>query len=333
MGKRAIAGAVMAAVVLAGCGGSGGSSSDEPAKTTTTAEATTTTTAVDTAAASEDYQDALEDVDAAIDDEIVVRDDFAAENDLDGAIDSSKDLRNALFDFDAVVREIEVPKDQQSAVNEVLTETGSYIEVLDDYLEVTDIPGYNDQLEAEAEARGAWYEAANALADDLEADGVDNEVDEGASASSDEPVGDEEVPAGEVVATSTASIEVPEGFTGTGVSTIELTGPNGVTAGLYSVFPESGTTIDEVAADSANGAAEKNDLEITAGPRNVALGDYTAVGYAFEAADGISILDFYFEAEDSAGNQWHVLTIEGPDSEIQDATSALQAVFPTLQIS
>jgi hypothetical protein len=335
MAKRWVAGALVATIVLAGCSGSGGSDSADETTTTKAAETTTSTTAVDLSAVGGDYQDAIEVVDGAIDDEVETRDAFAAENDLDGSIDSTRDVRNDLYDFDGAVRKLDLPADQQSAANDVLTETGRYIEVLDGFQEVTDIDGYNAQLGDEADARIAWYEAVNALADDLEVDGVENDVDDSTSVSdtTTTETADEEVQAGDTVETSTVSIEVPEGFVATASSTIEMTGDDGATVGIYSVDPDSGTTLEDVAETSADGTAEKNDYELIGGHEEMTVGDYDALGYAFDDGDGNTIVDIYFEAEDSAGGQWHLVSVEAPKGSIDQVMESVEAVLDTVVVS
>ncbi|MGN6696492.1 MAG: hypothetical protein ACTHN0_20095 [Aquihabitans sp.] len=334
MAKRWVAGALVATFVLAGCSGSGGSDSADETTTTKAAETTTSTTEVDLSEVGADYQDAIEEVDGAIDDEVETRDAFAAENDLDGGIDSTRDVRNDLYDFDGAVRKLDLPDDQKSAANDVLTETGRYIEVLDGYQEVTDIDGYNAQLDDEADARVAWYEAVNALADELEVDGVENDIDDssGSDTTTTEP-SDEEVQAGDTVETSTVSMEVPEGFVATASSTIEMTGDDGATVGVYSVYPDSGTTLEDVAEASADGTAEKNDYELIGGHEEMTVGDYDALGYAFDDGEGNPIVDIYFEAEDSAGGQWHLVSIEAPEGSIDQVMESVEAVLDTVVVS
>jgi len=335
MTKRWMAGALVTTVLLAGCGGGSGSEgADDPTTTKApAAESTTTTTEVDLSEAAGDFQTAAEAADEAIADEIETRDGYAADNDLDGGIDSTRDLRNDLFDFDAEVREIEVPADQQAGVNDVLTETGRYIEVLDGYQEITDVDGYNAQLDDEAEARVAWYEAVNALADDLDADGIENEIDGGASTTEPADDSDEEVAAGDTLETSTASMEVPEGFSGPATFPIRLTNEDGATVGISNVFDDEATTLEEVAASSAEGAADKNGYEVIGSHEEMTVGEYDALGWAFDDGDGTTIVDIYFEAEDSAGGQWHVVTVEASEDDIDQVMEAVEAVLDTVVIS
>ena len=335
MAKRWMVGALVTTVLLAGCGGSGGGSEASDAPTTTTkaeAAATTTTTEVDLSEVGDEYQALIEKADGAIDDEIVTRDDFASQNDLSGGIDSTRDLRNELFDFDAAVRKLDVPEDQAGAVNDVLTETGSYIAVLDDYLGITEIADYNTQLDDEADARTAWYEAVNALADELEVDGIDNEVD-GAGDTTTTTSTDDEVEAGDTVETTTASMEVPEGFTATAAASIQMTDEDGATIGLYGLYPDEADSLSQVAKTSAEGAAEKNGYEIVGGPEDLEVGDYDAIGYAYDDGDGNSIVDIFFEAEDSAGSNWHLISVEAPEKDMDGVMAALEAVLDTVVIS
>lgn len=335
MTTRWMAGAVVAAVVLAGCGGSGGGSDAGDATTTTkaTAASTTSTTEADLSEVGEEYQSLVEDADGAIDDEIAVRDEFAAQNDLSGGVDSTRDLRNELFDFDAAVRKLDVPEDQAGAVNDVLTETGSYIAVLDDYLDITEISEYNTQLDDEADARGAWYEAVNALADALGVAGVENEVDGSGTGSTTTTTAEEAVEAGDTVETSTASMEVPEGFTATAAATIQMTDGDGATIGLFNVYPDDADSLAEVAKASAEGAAEKNGYEIIGGPEDIEVGDDDAVGYAYDDGDGNSIVDIFFEGKDATGAEWHVISVEAPEKDIDAVMEALEAVLDTVVIS
>ena len=339
MAKRWMAGALVAAAVLSGCSSDGGSDgAKDEKKTTTTAEPApeaTTTTEVDLGEVGEAYQDEVETADDAIHDELEVRDGFAAENDLDGAIDSSKDLRNELFEFDEAVRELEVPDDQASGVNEVLTETGRYIEALDGYVEVSDIAGYNEQLDAEADARIGWYVAVNELAEDLDVDGAENDIDAASESPSTDDTDDtdEEVPAGETIGTGTASMEVPEGFTATAAAVIEMTSEDGATLGLYNVYQDSADTLEEAAEASSSGAAEKNGYEVIGGPEEMEVGEYPALGYAMDDGEGNTLVDIYFEAEDAAGVQWHVISVVAPEDDIDAVMESVEAVLDTVVIS
>ena len=50
-------------------------------------------------------------------------------------------------------------------------------------------------------------------------------------------------------------------------------------------------TLDAVAKESAEGAAEKNGYEIVGGPEDLEVGDYEAVGYAYEDDEGTSMVE------------------------------------------
>ncbi|MEZ5139466.1 MAG: hypothetical protein R2711_12100 [Acidimicrobiales bacterium] len=288
VGRRAATLAVSAATLaalLAGCSSSGG---DEKAATTTTAaETTTTETGPDLEAIGADVQDLLETADQAIDDEIAVRDGFAADNDLQSGIDSTRDLRQALYDFDGELRALELPDDLSKEVNAVLTANGGFIDVLDGYLEIEDIPAYNDQLDREAEARDQWYEAVGELADALEIDGVENDI-SGSSTGDDNPVSDDEeqIAAGDIAGDDLIQIQVPEGFTAAPGFPIEMTDANGNTIGVYVVYDEDPSqSLEDRADEYAAGVADKNGFEIIGGPESDDIGDYPAIGYAFATDD------------------------------------------------
>ncbi|WP_421118022.1 hypothetical protein ACE2AJ_11500 [Aquihabitans daechungensis] len=329
MTKRWIAGVVAATWLVAGCSGSGGDDADST--TTTKAEAAETTTTVDpTAEVGEDFQALAETADEAIDEEATTRDEFAAENDLEGAIDSTRDLRNDLFDFDAAVRELDVPEEYASEVNDVLTETARYIEVLDGFVEVTDIPAYNDQLDEESEVRDSWTESVNVLAESLGTDGLG--TDDGGD--DDDPPSEEAeiVDAGGTVTDGTLSMEVPEGFTGTDGATIQMEHESGALLGIYSVYPESATTLEDVAKESIEGAAEKNGFEITAGPEELEVGDFQAIGYSSTATDGTMMVDVYFDTEVDADNRFRVISVEVSEDDIDEVMSAVEAAAPTVTL-
>ena len=334
MGKRWIAGVVAATWFLAACGASGGSDAD-PTTTTKPKIAATTTTEDPTAEVGADFQELAEQANEAMTQEATARDQFAADNDLQGAIDSTRDLRNELYDFDAAVRDLDVPKANASAANDVLTENGRYIEVLDGFLEVEDIPAYNDQLSKESEVRTAWLDAVNALADDLGTDGIESTV--GGDGSSDDETTttvaeEEQVQAGDTVSDGSLSIEVPKGFTATASSVITMEDDKGSTIGIYSVYPESATKLADVAKDSAEGAAEKNDYEIVGGPEDLEVGDFKAIGYSSKAPDGTMIVDVYFDTEVDADNRFRVISVEVSEGNIDDVMSAVEAVAPTVKL-
>lgn len=326
------------AAVLAGCG-----RSDEPeeASTTTAAPAETTTTeaAPDLEAVGAEAQELLEAADDAIDDEAEARDERAGENDLEGAIDSTRDLRAALVELDGGLRDLDLPDDLAEDRNAVLRSTTDYIEVLDGFVDVEDAGGYNDQLDAEAEARQAWYADVADLADALEIEGIVDDVagdpdDDDAEGGDDvEDVLGAEVSAGEVVDTSGMSIEVPEGFTAFEQFPIEMIDEAGNAIGIYHVFPEDDTaTLEQVAEDYAQGAADKNGFEIIGGPEADDLGSYPAIGYAFATDDTHTEVILVFEAEDSTGTRFHVISVEAADEDVEQVMDALEAVVDTLVV-
>jgi hypothetical protein len=182
---RRLAAAAVAATLLASCGSSGGS---DAAKTEAKAPAktTTTTTEVPLEKAGEEFQDLIEDADAAITDESDARDAFAQENDLEGAIDSTGDLKDALEDFRAGLEDLEVPEDVQATIDSVDETTEAYIEALEGYAEVTEISEYNEQLDLESGANEDWYGEVADAAEELEVDGLDTEGADTTSGSDDE---------------------------------------------------------------------------------------------------------------------------------------------------
>jgi hypothetical protein len=334
MGKRWIAGVVAATWFVAACGASGGSDADPP--TTTKPKAAATTTTEDpTAEVGADFQGLADQANEAMAQEATARDQFAADNDLQGAIDSTRDLRNDLYDFDAAVRDLDVPEANASAANDVLTANGRYIELLDGFLDVEDIPAYNAQLGKETEVRTAWVDAVNALADDLGADGIESTVGDDGS-SDDEPTtteATEEVQAGGTVSDGSLSIEVPEGFTASASSVITMEDDQGTTVGIYSVFPdESATTLAKVAKASAEGAAEKNDLEIIGGPEDLEVGDFPAIGYSSKDQDGRIYVDVYFDTKVDADNRFRVISVDVAEENVDDVMSAVEAVAPTVKL-
>jgi hypothetical protein len=331
MSKRWIAGVVAATWFVAACGGSGGKGADPT--TTTKPKAAETTTTVDTSKqVGEDFQALAEDANDAIQEEATARDDFAAENDLDGAIESTRDLRNDLFDFDKGVRDLEFPDDHASAVNEVLSATGSYIDLLDGFLEIEDIPAYNDQLDKEADVRDAWTEAVNALADDLGTDGISSSVGDDDDTTTTEPDTEDEVQAGDTISDGTLSIEVPEGFTATAGATIQMEHESGAMLGIYTTFPESATTLEDVAKDSAEGAADKNDWEIVGGPEDLEVGDFDAIGYSLKDDDGMIHISIYFDTEVEGQSRWRDISVDVSEDDVDTVMSAVEAVAPTVKL-
>lgn len=330
--NKSIAAAVAAGFLLVSCGASGGSSDGASAPTTTEVPSTTatTTTVAEAAFDAEAFQELIVGADRSVDDEAGVRDGFAADGDVAGATESASDLRFALDLFDQDLRALDVPASQQEVMNEVLTANGAFIEALDGYVGVTDVDGYNAQLDAEAEVRAAWYEALNDAAEAFGTDGIESDL--GALADDDPGGDDEPIPAGEVAATGTASMEVPVGFEATVAAVIEMEDGNGARIGLYNVTSDA-TTLADVAQQSAEGGAEKNGYEITGGPEEMQVGDYDALAYYFDYGDGTLGLSLYFEAEDAAGSRWHVLAVDAPDTEIEQVGAAVEAVLPTVTIT
>lgn len=335
MGKaRAFGSLAIAAALLAGCSGSG---SSDGAKTTTTekSKATTTTTIDVKEEAAKAFQKLVDDADAAIEKESTARDGFAQDNDLESAIESTKDLRNDLFDFDADLRKLDVPDDATSALNDLLTEDGRYIEALDGFVDITEIPDYNDQFDKEQNARDDWYRAANALADELGAESVEfapGGSDTGSTTTS-TPAQDE-YQAGETVQTPSIAMTVPEGFTATAAATIQMEDDNGNKIGVYNVFPDdSATTLEAVAKASAEGTAEKNDYKIIGGPEKMTVGTYDAIGYSFATDDTHTSVTIYFEAMDVTATRWHSIDVEASDADIDDVMSALEAVLDSVTVS
>jgi hypothetical protein len=163
--------APLAFVVACGSGGSDAKVAPTTAAPTTTA-ATTTTTEVDGDAAGEEFQGLIEDADDAITKEASDRDDMAADNDLDSAIDSAGELKDELEGFQADLADLEVPKDAQEPIDQVDEATSDYVDVLAGYADVEDIPGYNDQFDQERDAYDAWHEAIAEAADALDVDGL-----------------------------------------------------------------------------------------------------------------------------------------------------------------
>lgn len=323
----------VATLGVAGCGAGGGSDAED-ATTTTKAKETTTTEAANIDAGA--FQVLFEDANDAIVAETEARNAFADESDLDGAIESSTELRSDLYTFDGAVRELDL-EDEQELVNELLTASGTYIEVLDGFVEVTDISGYNEQFDAETEARIAFYDAGNALAEALDQEGVPNELDE--PSDDEEDTGDdpetlaEEIPAGEVVNDGSFALEVPEGFTATVGAVIEMTHEGGATLGIYNVQPQGGADdLESVAAASSAGAVEKNDYEVIGEGEELEVGDLPAIGYAYDDGFGNTLIDVYFQAEDATGEEWHVISVTVPEDQVDEVMDAVEAVMPTFEV-
>jgi hypothetical protein len=333
--KKNVAAAVAAGCLLVSCGASGGGSDAASPSTTARPPSTTTTTAVeDDAFDSAAFEELIVGADRSVEYEAGVRDGFATDGDVAGAAESASDLRFALNLFDEDLRELDVPASQQEVMNAVLTANGSFIEVLDGYAAVTDADGYNEQLAAEAAVRSDWYDVLNEAAEAFGVTGIESDLDAGTGGepSDDGPSDDEPIPAGEIAATGTASMEVPEGFEATTAAVIEMENGTGALVGLYNVTSDA-TTLADVAQQSAQGAAEKNGFEITGGPEEMQVGAYDAIAYYFDYGDGTLALSLYFEAEDSAGSRWHVLSVEADESEIEQVGAAVEAVLPTVTIT
>ncbi|MCU1369755.1 MAG: hypothetical protein JWO77_949 [Ilumatobacteraceae bacterium] len=330
--KKNVVAAIAAGFLLASCGASGGESGDRPPPTTTTtsAPASTTSAVVDDEFDGDAFQELIVGADRSVDYEAGVRDGFAEDGDVPGAAESAGDLRFALNLFDEQLRELEVPASLQTTMNEVLTANGTFIEVLDGYVGVTEVDQYNDQLDAEAEARSGWYEALNSAAEAFGTDGIESDFE--ASTDDGGAPTDEVIPAGEVAETGTASMEVPEGFEATAVAVIEMENGNGARIGLYTLDPDA-TTLPDVAQQSVENGADKDGYEITGGPEETTVGDYEAIAYYFDYGDGTVGRSLYFEAEDSAGARWHVLSLDADDTEIEEVSAALESVLDTVTIT
>lgn len=170
--RRARAVLVVAITVagLTACGGGG----EEPETSATTSTSTTMTTAAAADdAAGDAYQGLLDDLAATFEQSAIARDAAAGDNDLDGAKDQARILRDAFFEFDADIRELRFPSSATVRVNDLLDNDAEVIEALDAYVEVTDVAGYNAALQDENAATTVWQDSANALADELGVDGVE----------------------------------------------------------------------------------------------------------------------------------------------------------------
>lgn len=336
--RRAATLAVTATVVaglLAGCSSKGGDDAKETTTTAAPAEETTTTEAgPDLEELGGQVQDLLETADAAIDEEADARDAFAEENDLDGAIDSTRDLRATLYDVDADLRDLELPDELSEELNALLTANGGFIDALDGFLEIEDIPAYNDQLDLESEARVQWYEAAAELADALEIDGVENDIAADDPGGDDEPVSEDVIGAGEIAGDDYISIQVPEGFTASSGFPIEMTDANGNTVGVYEVGEDSpDQTLEERAAAYADGVAEKNGYQILGDPEVDTIGGYPGIGYAFAVDESTSAIEIVFEAPSSVGTRFHVISVQVADADLEAVIDALTAVEDTLTVA
>lgn len=345
--------AASALVLVTGCGASGGSdgaTTTTKAKAATTTEvAETTTTEPDEIEGAEEFQALVEGIDASIDSEAAARDEAAAENDLDTALLGISDLRDVLYEFDGDLRDLDVADDAVESINAVLEANGEYIAVLDDFNGITEIPEYNDTLDREAEVRDAWEEAVNDAAKELDVDGIEEGLAESGSTGGDDPAepggsggpSDEEiianrednqgVEAGETITSTDASMTVPEGFTGTQEGPLTMSGPNGAQLGLYSVSGEEGEDLAAIAKDYVEGAADKNGYKITGGPEDTPVGDFEGVAYYYEYDDGRVAYDVFFEAPDSAGNQFHVLNLTASAEDAEELVAAVTEVLDTIQ--
>ncbi|MCU1496794.1 MAG: hypothetical protein JWM47_747 [Acidimicrobiales bacterium] len=328
-----------ALLLVTACGASGDS---EGATTTTKAEAApttgvakSTTTEPDEIDGAQEFQAMVEDMDAAIDAEAIARDGAAAENDLATALAGISDLRDELFDFDGDLRDLGVDDAAVESVNAVLEADGAYIELLDEYNGITEISRYNELLDKEPDVRDGWEKAVNEAAEELGVDGVE------AGLAGEEPAGDDGgsttpdnagLEAGETITSTTASMEVPEGFTGTNDGPMGMVGPNGATLGLFTVSGEAGEDLSDVAKDFVEGAADKNGYEITGGPEDTPVGDYEGVAYYYDYGDGTVAYDIFFEAEDGAGTRFHVLTLEASEDDAEELVAAVNKVLSTITI-
>ena len=174
--RAAVLGLVAPLALVAACGSGGSDASSTTTAAPTTTEATTTTTEVDTKAIGEEFQGLVDDADDAISQETSDRDELAANNGLDGAIDSTAGLQDELVSFQSDLSEIELPESEEDsidALNALDDATADYIDALAGYQDVSDIPGYNDQLDVEAKAAKAWRSAVADAAEALGVDGID----------------------------------------------------------------------------------------------------------------------------------------------------------------
>lgn len=325
---------VPVALLMASCGTSGGQSD---ATATTKPPAKTTTTLAEPPKGGEEVQQLLESIDEAIAAEAAARDELAKTTTVIGLVESTESIRADLFDFDADLRDVEVADDARRPMNALLEANGAYIAVLDDYFGVQEIAEYNAQIEAELAARSDWYDAIAPLAEVLEIDGVPSPFDQvDDSSSTTEPDGEtssDEIPAGSIAESSTASIEVPEGFTATAAVVVEMEDDNGSLVGIYTVTSDTATTLEEAAAEASSGAAEKNGYTITGGPEPFDVGSYPGIAYYLDLGDGLAGLDIYFEAEATGSSSWHVVSIEAATDDIEQVAAAVEAVLPTLTVS
>lgn len=261
--RAALLGLIAPLTVVAACGSGGSDAKSTTTAAPTTTEATTTTTEVDGDAAGEEFQGLVEDADAAISKEAADRDALAADNDLDGAIESVAGLQEDLEDFQSELGDLEVPEDAQDAVDELDDATGEYIDALAGYQDVDDIPGYNDQLDIEADAAKAWRGAVADAADALGVDGIEgsdtSDDDDGGGVSEG---GGEEASSGPIEGDGSeyclVSDDLPDGF-------LPLAGKDNMSNALGYTFdegPEAAYANDLVASWMAlpDGGAGPDDL-------------------------------------------------------------------------
>lgn len=334
--------AAMLAGVVAGCSTSGGDDA-EPATTTTEApaeETTTTEAEADLEAVGAEVQDLLDTVNLAVEEEAAARDAFAAENELDSAIDSTRDLRAALYDTDADLRDLDLPDELSEELNALLTANGGYIDALDGFLEVEDIPAYNDQLDLETEARLQWYDAAAELAAALEIDGVENPVDDGSDEpatdepATDDPVADDEylMEAGTFAGDENTSLRVPEGFRGTDEYPIRMIDEDGNTIQIFSIADEGpDQTLDDAAAAESAATVEQFGYEVIGGPESDSFGIYPAVAYAYAIDDATTGIDILLEAETPV-DRFHFVSITVANEDVDAVLASLEAVADSLRI-
>ncbi|HWJ63226.1 MAG TPA: hypothetical protein VNS19_14745 [Acidimicrobiales bacterium] len=182
--RAALVGLVAPLAFVAACG-SGGSEADSTTTAAPTTTEATTTTEVSADEAGEAFQDLVEDADDAIADEQADRDAFAAENDVDGAVESAAGLQADIEDFQAELAHLEVPTDAQDAIDELDDVTTDYVDALAGYEDVAEVSEYNDQLDEERDAESAWRDAVAEAADVLGVDGLsgDDERDDSGSSS------------------------------------------------------------------------------------------------------------------------------------------------------
>ncbi|HRW38862.1 MAG TPA: hypothetical protein P5254_14265, partial [Aquihabitans sp.] len=109
---------------------------------------------------------------------------------------------------------------------------------------------------------------------------------------------------------------------------------NGNTIGVYVVYDEDPSqSLEDRADEYAAGVADKNGFEIIGGPESDDIGDYPAIGYAFATDDTHTEVDLLFEAEDGAGQRFHVIAVNAADEDLDAIMSALGDVEDTLRVS